>query len=125
MMGKAWVQELLDANLKSFQCAMWMPKHTFNKLVLILESCMLLAPLHLLLVAGQLMLFLYILGHCVTNMELQECFQIGAESALLYFHNVLEVLLAMYPDYVHLPDLAMIPCWIANNNKFYPMFKDT
>ncbi|XP_021714726.1 uncharacterized protein LOC110682707 isoform X1 [Chenopodium quinoa] len=72
---------------------------------------------------GQVMIFLYILGHNVRFRAAGGRFFRSIGTIHHYFHVVLKAILKLYPDFVK-PQASPLPSENQNNPRFFPWFED-
>lgn len=75
------------------------------------------------LVEEQLVKFLYLLAHKVTNREMQFFFRRSGETVSRHFHDVLKAIITLEDQFLKQPTGSEVPLPILTNNRFYPYFK--
>lgn len=68
-------------------------------------------------------IFLYVVSNNASNRNSQERFQHSPSTISKYFHQVLNALSDLAPQFLKLPDTTT-PVQVTRNPKFYPFFKD-
>ena len=66
---------------------------------------------------------LHTLAHNITNQVTSNRFNHSGETVSRYSHEVLNVICKIYPDYIFIPENALIPHQIMPNNRFHQYFK--
>lgn len=61
---------------------------------------------------------LYLLGHNVTNRELDFFFYRSRETISRHFHNVVRAIIELEDKFFKQPDRSQVPSEIFNNNRF-------
>ncbi len=66
-------------------------------------------------------MFLWTVAHSASNRDAQEWFQHSGETVSRYFHEVLEAINSLIPEYIKLPNIN-ISTTITSNSKYYNFF---
>ena len=66
-------------------------------------------------------MFLWTVAHSASNRDAQEQFQHSGETVSRYFHEVLEAINSLIPEYIKLPNID-ISTTITSNSKYYNFF---
>jgi hypothetical protein len=121
--GEIFTNEILNAHPRRVHEVLRMPITTFLDLRDWLEDRHLLRSSRGVTVEEQLMIFLWIVGHNGSNRDAQDLFQHSGETISRNFHNVLEALLHVYKEFVHVPP-DIIPARIRSNWRKMSYFRD-
>lgn len=69
-------------------------------------------------------MFLWTVARAASNRDVQERFQHSGDTVSRHFHQVLQAVNLLVPEYIKLPSASVIPVSITSNPKFYSYFND-
>lgn len=123
LLGDVWIKELLSSTGPQCHENLRMNPECFHILRDTFRHRNLLQSRRLLSIDEQIAMFLHTLAHSVTNRVTANRFNHSGETVSRYFHEVLNAICKVYPNYIFIPENTPIPQQIMANNRFYPYFK--
>lgn len=122
--GHEWVMHVLTGHHMRCKDEFRVSCQIFRSLTRVLKENTGLQNTRNTTVEEQLAMFLLVLGHGATNRHLMERFQHSGETISRFVGGVLDHVLHLQKNLIHMPTVdAPTPDRIATNKKFYPYFK--
>ena len=106
--GDIWVKELLSSAGPRYHENLRVDPKCFSILSDTFMRCSLLRRSRVLSIDEQLAMFLHTLAHNVTNRVTTNRFNHSSETVSRYFHEVLNAVSKIYPEYIFIPKILQL-----------------